>query len=269
MKRLHVFNIGIIAMIVALLLSCAPQSQDVTDQIKEANKSFVVAFNNGDAAAVAANYAGNAKLFPSNSDVVEGTEAIQNFWQGAMDMGVKEVFLTTIEATGCGNTAYEVGRYMLHAGDGTMIDQGKYIVIWKKIDGQWKLFNDIWNTNNPAPMVRAMEGDTVWVVMNHIKSEKVKQFEDFNFNYLEPAAAEFYPNMRNTVRTLKPVGPNKDGSWTYFYLMDPAVSPDGYDMMVPLTAKYGEEKAGEYLDMFTKCLKGGKQEWVVTTQTMW
>lgn len=75
--------------------------------------------------------------------------------------------------------------------------------------------------------------------------------------------------MRNTVRTLKPTEPNKDGTYTYLYLRDPAVSPDGYDMMVPLKAKYRKEKAEEYLKMFTDCLKGGKQDWVVAVQTKW
>ena len=81
--------------------------------------------------------------------------------------------------------------------------------------------------------------------------------------------AEYYPNMRNTVRVLKPVEQNKDMTYTYFYIMDPATSPEGYDMMLPLTAKYGEEKASKYLKMFTDCLKDGKQEWLVTVQTAW
>lgn len=269
MKNLIIYNFGIIAVTGLLLIGCAQQTRDVTNQIKESNKSFMDAFESGDAETVAGNYTADAKLFPPNSDVVEGTEAIQNFWQGIMDMGVKKAILTTIEASGCGTTAYEEGRYMMHTDDGTMIDQGKYIVIWKKVDEQWKLYRDIWNSNNPAPMARAMEGDTVWVVWNNIKPDKVDQFEEFNFNYLEPAAAENYPKMRNTVRTLKPTEPNKDGTYTYFYLMDPAVSPDGYDMMVPLKAKYGKEKAEEYLKMFTDCLKSGKQEWKVAVQTKW
>ncbi len=269
MKCSNVLILGIIAIISALLSGCTPQPRDVSREIKEANSSFMEAFKSGDAAAVAASYAEDGKLFPANNEVVEGQDAIETFWQGAMNMGVNEVILTTIEANGCGNTAYEEGRYMLHTRDGSMIDQGKYIVIWKKVGGQWKLYEDIWNTSNPAPIARAMMGDTVWVVVNNIKSNKVEQFEDFNFNYLEPATAEYYPAMRNTVRTLKPIEPNKDGTWTYFYIMDPAISPDGYDMMVPLTAKYGKEKAEEYLNMFTNCLKGGQQEWFVTTQTRW
>lgn len=252
-----------------LMLGCDPQPNYVTNQIKEANIPFMEAFNNGDAAAVAANYTTNAKLFPANSDVIEGQENIQNFWQGAMNMGIKKVKLNTIEATSFGNTANEVGRYSLYAENDILIDQGKYIVIWKKEAEQWKLDYDIWNTSNPPPQTRALTNDTVWVVWNTIKGNKVSQFEDFNFNYLEPAVAEYYPQVRNTVRTLRPIEPNIDGTYTYFYLIDPASSPDGYDMTLPLTAKYGEVKAAEYLNLFTSCLKGGNQEWIITVQTKW
>ncbi len=227
------------------------------------------AFNNGDANALSKNYTSNAKLFPSNSDIIEGQEAIEGFWNAVMSMGIKKALLETVTAESFGNVAIEEGRYKLYVEGGQVADQGKYIVTWKNEDGQWKLHQDIWNTSNPAPQSRATANDTVWVIQNHIKADKLEQFEDFCFNYLEPAAAEYYPDMRNTVRVLRPVKQNKDGTHTYIYLMDPAISPDGYNEMLPLTAKYGEEKASEYLKMFYDCLKGGKQEWIATVQTSW
>lgn len=249
--------------------SCTQGPLDVTSEIMEANKGFMEAFNNGDANALAKNYTSNAKLYPSNSDVIEGQEAIEGFWNAVMNMGIKKALLETVTAESFGNIAIEEGRYELYVEGDQIADKGKYIVIWEKEDGQWKLHQDIWNTSNPAPPSRSIENDTVWVIQNHIKADKVSQFEDFNFNYLEPAAAEYYPTIRNTVRTLKPVEQNVDGTYTYFYLMDPAISPDGYGMMLPLTAKYGEEKAIEYLKIFKDCLKDGRQELIVTVQTAW
>jgi ketosteroid isomerase-like protein len=40
-----------------------------------------------------------------------------------------------------------VGQYELSGAEGKRMDQGKYIVIWKKQVGQWKLYKDIWNTS--------------------------------------------------------------------------------------------------------------------------
>ena len=48
-----------------------------------------------------------------------------------------------------GETAVEVGRYRLTAGDAEA-DHGKYIVVWKNVDGRWKLHRDIWNTSKGA-----------------------------------------------------------------------------------------------------------------------
>jgi hypothetical protein len=50
-----------------------------------------------------------------------------------------------------GDSAYEVGKYTLGGEGGQVMNQGKYIVIWKKQGGEWKLYRDIWNTSMPAP----------------------------------------------------------------------------------------------------------------------
>ncbi len=67
-----------------------------------------------------------------------------------MDMGIKAIKLETIEVEGYGDTASEVGRYILESGDGQVLDQGKFIVIWKQEAGQWKLHRDIINSSMPA-----------------------------------------------------------------------------------------------------------------------
>ncbi|MEN8138874.1 MAG: DUF4440 domain-containing protein [Bacteroidota bacterium] len=277
-KNTIIRSLTLLVFIIFTLNSCgtkAPVATDVSAEIIEANKGFLEAFNTGNAKAVASKYTSDAKLYPTNRDIIEGKEAIEAFWNEGINMGIKKAELNTISAKSYGSFAIEEGRYKLFAEGDQMIDQGKYIVTWKKENGQWKLYQDIFNTSNPippappAPPVRAALNDTVWVVWNHIKADKVEQFENYNFNILEPATSEYYPKMRNTVRFTRPVEANKDGTFTYFYIIDPATSPDGYDMMLPLTAKYGEEKAIEYLKMFKDCLVDGKQEWVITTQTKW
>lgn len=119
-------------------------------EIEAANAIFMAAFGRGDAAGLAALYTADGQLLPTNSDVVSGSAAIQEFWQGAIDMGLKKATLDTVEVDDCGNTAVEVGRYTLIAGDDSVADAGKYVVIWKRQDGGWKLHRDIWNTSQPA-----------------------------------------------------------------------------------------------------------------------
>lgn len=124
--------------------------QDVKAAIDAGNKQFVATFAKGDAAGLAAMYSTTGQAFPPNSDVVRGREGLQKLWQGAMASGVKEIMLTTTEVESHGDTAHEVGTYSMNAAEGKPVDRGKYIVIWKRENGQWKLHRDIWNTSMPA-----------------------------------------------------------------------------------------------------------------------
>lgn len=63
-----------------------------------------------DLAAVSLNYTEDAKLFPANSEIIEGRETIKAFWGGAAEMGVRKVNLETTTADGFGNNAIEEGK---------------------------------------------------------------------------------------------------------------------------------------------------------------
>jgi uncharacterized protein (TIGR02246 family) len=126
-------------------------STEVRDAIVAANGNFKTTFKAGDAAGMAALYTENGQLLPPNSDFVTGRPALQTFWQAIMDMGIKEAGLETVEVESHGDTAIEVGKYTLMGEGGQVLDNGKYIVIWKQEDGQWKLHRDIFNTSMPPP----------------------------------------------------------------------------------------------------------------------
>ena len=65
-------------------------------------------------------------------------------------MGVKEIKLTTDDVTGNGELAGETGKYEMYGNNNKLLDKGKYVVIWKNENGEWKLYRDIWNTSMPA-----------------------------------------------------------------------------------------------------------------------
>jgi ketosteroid isomerase-like protein len=64
-------------------------------------------------------------------------------------MGITRVTLETMEVEAAGETAYEVGKFPLEA-SGSVADQGKYLVVWKRDGGDWRLHRDIWCTSRPA-----------------------------------------------------------------------------------------------------------------------
>ena len=142
------FEIGVMAGAALLLcVACADKQPDVTKDIEAANQQFITALAAGNGVAIAGLYTEDSQVLPPGSPIISGRPAIAAFWQGAIGAGVKGATLKTTEAEGHGDTAHEVGEYRMLAADGKEIDAGKYIVVWKRIEGQWKLHRDIWNTN--------------------------------------------------------------------------------------------------------------------------
>jgi ketosteroid isomerase-like protein len=127
----------------------ATTASELRDTIVTADKRFMESYNASDAAGVAHCYTEGGQLLPPNSEPVTGKPAIQAFWQGAMDMGITRVTLETVEVEAAGETAYEVGTFTLEA-SGSVADQGKYLVVWKRDGGDLRLHRDIWCTSRPA-----------------------------------------------------------------------------------------------------------------------
>ncbi len=106
-----------------------------------------------EAAGLAALYAEDAQVLPPGMDAVSGRAAITALWQSFIDAGFTGVKLEVVEVHevhGMGEMAGEVGRYELTDADGAVADRGKYIVLWKKVGGEWKLYRDIWNSSMPV-----------------------------------------------------------------------------------------------------------------------
>ncbi len=58
---------------------------------------------------------------------------------------MKDVALETEDAEGVGDLAYETGTVRLVAKDGAA-SSARYVVVWKRSGGSWKLHRDIWNS---------------------------------------------------------------------------------------------------------------------------
>jgi ketosteroid isomerase-like protein len=271
MKKKTNIMISIVGIFLFMLMvnSCINGPVDITDQIMESNKVFMSAFSSSDTNTLANQYTSDAKLFPANGNIVEGQYSIGEFWAATLKMGIKKVLFETGKAEKYGNIAIEEGKYTLFVEGDHIADQGKYIATWKKEDGKWKVFRDIWNVSTPAPQQRASFNDKVLVVLNHVKADKISQFENFNTNYLSPAGKEFAADVKKTVRMQKPGGQNKDGTYTYIYFMDPYVETYNYSILNILEAKYGEEKAQKYFNQYIDCLKDGNSQSFFAIETDW
>ena len=81
--------------------------------VEENNRRFAAALAAGDAAGAASVYTGDAALLPPDAEVLRGNDAIQRFWQGGIEMGIRGVQFETLELEQEGDLAYEIGRFRL------------------------------------------------------------------------------------------------------------------------------------------------------------
>lgn len=114
-------------------------------EISAVNRQFEDAARKGDLDRLAALYTPDAMALPPDGPLVKGRDAIKQMWGAvAQQIGLKEVRLSTLDYQQAGDTGYEVGEAALTLGSGSAVV--KFVVVWKKVDGQWRLHRDIWNT---------------------------------------------------------------------------------------------------------------------------
>ncbi|QSX30170.1 MULTISPECIES: YybH family protein [Shewanella] len=125
-------------------------STQVYDAIVAADQAFMAAFHQGNAAAVADLYSRDGQFLQPNGGFVKGRQAIRDTFQAIMDMGAKEIRLAALEVEDYGDTAAEIGTYVLEGDGGQVLDQGKFMVLWHRENGQWRLYRDMINSSMPA-----------------------------------------------------------------------------------------------------------------------
>lgn len=141
-------HLAFLVLAVAATLGGRPaRADEVRDAVEAGNKAFVAAFLRGDAAAISQLYTESAQVIGPGEPVARGRAAIAAAWQKAIDAGVKDVKLETAQVESAGDLAYETGTVQLVAKDGK-VTQARYVVVWKREGGRWKLHRDIWNSGS-------------------------------------------------------------------------------------------------------------------------
>ena len=123
---------------------------DDRDAIAAVNGRIVAAFRDRDAAAAAACYKADGRLMAPGAEPHVGPAAIRASIQAGFDGGIGGLRLETLTLEVHGDTAWEEGVYETFDAAGRSLDLGKYIVIWKRVEGAWLLARDIMSTNRAA-----------------------------------------------------------------------------------------------------------------------
>ena len=145
-----------ITLMCAIITSCNPKTEgqafdlnQAKTEIETVNKEFMDLFAKGDSVGLANCYTVDAKLMIAGAPAVTGRQDIQTAVHGMVNSGITKADIKTFDVWGTEALLAEEGEVLLYVKD-TQVAQEKFIVLWKKEDGKWKLFRDIFNSNLPV-----------------------------------------------------------------------------------------------------------------------
>lgn len=136
-------RIAILAFSAALLAAPAADAAGPADDIKAAYAAWNAAFNKGDAKAISAFYAADAKLLPPSHDVLEGPAGAEKFFGGLFASGVTGHRLELIDADASGDMLVGAAKWSANgkdaAGAASTFGGVATHVFEKQADGSLKL----------------------------------------------------------------------------------------------------------------------------------
>ncbi|NBC64617.1 MAG: DUF4440 domain-containing protein [Bacteroidetes bacterium] len=145
-KTLQLAFFSFLFMLTATITSVSAQSmssEDVKEIINDNYKQFTQFIKNNKPGELAETlYTKDAKFYPPNGGMVEGTVGVTKAFEGLIRAGlVIEPEAQEVEILG--NHAYEYGIGTVSDKEGKEIRQERYVCIWKNVDGTWKIYRDM------------------------------------------------------------------------------------------------------------------------------
>jgi len=151
------YHSAVLAASALALSACSGPRVDTaaeTAAIEARGDSLVAAESAMDTQAALAFWAPDGMIQGHGMPLVQGKDQLpavyDGFFQAVVEFGSTR---TRIEVAGSGDMAWEYGvnRAVVPGTDGKMLDMGKYIAIWRKIDGVWYVAAVAFSSDAPAP----------------------------------------------------------------------------------------------------------------------
>ena len=145
-------------LIAIMVIGCDASEVDTgaeTDALRVRSEALAADESARDFEAFLSFWAEDAIVQPSRAPQIEGKEAIGELSRPSFSQ-VKEFTGTSshIEVSAAGDLAYEYGinRVVLPGPEGDLLDMGKYLLIWKKINGEWYITALSFTSDASAPV---------------------------------------------------------------------------------------------------------------------
>lgn len=112
--------------------------------------AWVAAFNSGDIAGLSLIYSPDSEILPPDHPIVSGHDAIVGYLQN-YNPGQVRLEISEAEIFAAGDYWLREGSYSAKYPSEGEPRVGKFMELWKKVDGAWVLHRHMWSPNAPQP----------------------------------------------------------------------------------------------------------------------
>jgi len=139
-----------------MLLPTAGFGQDMganEQQIRDLEQQWAQAAAERNLDAIVDLFAPDGRIMPPNAEAAMGHDSVREAWGAILQLPELDFSFapTSVTVAESGDLAYVIGTYQLMFGseDERVQDSGKYLDIWEKVDGEWKVMVEMYNSNLP------------------------------------------------------------------------------------------------------------------------
>jgi ketosteroid isomerase-like protein len=127
--------------------------EEAKKAIAESNDIYFQAFVKNDSSIFINRYAEDCCIMGPNAPALCGANAPLEFFKMAYnDFGLRNGKFITQEVFGVGDEyVAEVGLWQSFDANNNLMDDGKFLVLWKKTPKGWKMFRDSFSSNRAVP----------------------------------------------------------------------------------------------------------------------
>ena len=151
-------NAATVLIITASVGACAAPQVDMAaelEAVRARSEGIVAAESAQDIDGALAYWAPDGVALPANAPLVEGHEGLRELYGQFFVPSLKSFGSTTThtEVSASGDVAWEYGinRLVFTGPDGDIVDLGKYLATWRKIDGEWYVAVVSFSSDAPPP----------------------------------------------------------------------------------------------------------------------
>jgi ketosteroid isomerase-like protein len=145
MKARRLIPLTIASLAWVFLGGCAKQPQTQIEPLsKQTTQDFANLMQSRGYDKLSTMFTEDAKMMPPDAPVIEGRKAILDFLQDSSSQQSLPTEVDEREQIAAGDYTYRYGFVTQHLLDGST-QTGKFVQLWKNVDGTWKLHRTMWN----------------------------------------------------------------------------------------------------------------------------